>query len=179
MITRDTPSQHEDKLSQKKSPAAEKPDENQIRGTHCGIPGHTILECNKLKTALAAAQQTQTQVPPTRPIPLNKGIGEGPKKSTAITHANSDDENDHDHFLILHIHITDLPATFNKLFFNLVNLGTSLAAGGACTISDTEVILGTRADTSVMENHHSVRTTQHSDSKIRWPGQILIHIQNR
>ena len=146
---------HKDKSSQKKSPVAEKSNEIPKKCTHCGIPGHTILECNKLKAALAAAQQTQKQSPPPPPKPHNKGKGAGPKKGTAmITQANSDDEDDHNHFMMSHIHVADLPATFDKRLFHSVNLGTTLATGGACTISDTEVILNTGANTSVVKNQH-------------------------
>ena len=75
---------HKDKPSQKKSPVAEKSNEIPKKCTHCGIPGHTILECNKLKAALAAAQQTQTQSLPPPPRPYNKGKGAKPKKGTAM-----------------------------------------------------------------------------------------------
>ena len=72
-----------------------------------------------------------------------------------ITQANSDDEDDHNHFMMSHIHVADLPATFDKRFFHSVNLGTILATGGACTISDTEAILDTGANTtSVVKNQH-------------------------
>ena len=71
-----------------------------------------------------------------------------------ITQANSDDENDHDQFMMSHIHLTDLPSTFDMLFFDSVNLGTILATGGACTISNTDVILNTGANTSAVKNQH-------------------------
>ena len=84
-----------------------------------------------------------------------------------ITQANIDDDDDHNHFMISHILVADLPVTFDKRFFHSVNLGTFLATGGACTITDTEVILDTGANTFVVKNQHllsDLRSTRTVDS---------------